>query len=49
MKTGNPCANQIIQHGIYEYNLIKWCEQFLSPESTFVDIGAHMGTYSIYS
>jgi FkbM family methyltransferase len=47
MKTGNACADYILQNGIYEYNLIRWCEQFLSPESTFVDIGAHIGTYSI--
>lgn len=47
MKTGTPYADQILEHGIPEYNLIRWCEQFLSPESTFVDIGAHIGTYSI--
>ena len=47
MKTGNPCADYILEHGIYEYNLIKWCEQYLNPESTFVDIGAHMGTYTV--
>lgn len=47
MKIGNPCAEYILENGIYEYPLIKWCEQFLTPESTFVDVGAHMGTYSI--
>ena len=47
MKTGNGCADHIIANGIYEYPLIKWCEQYLTPEGTFVDVGAHMGTYSI--
>lgn len=47
MKVGNPCAEYILENGIYEYNLIKWCEQFLTSKGTFVDIGAHMGTYSI--
>ena len=47
MKMGNPTADDILTHGIYEYGLIKWCEQFLSPTGVFVDVGAHMGTYSI--
>lgn len=44
---GNPCAEYMLANGIYEYNLIKWCEQFLDKNSTFVDIGAHIGTYTI--
>ena len=47
MKLGNACADHIMKHGIYEYNLIKWCEQYLTNDGVFVDIGAHMGTYSI--
>lgn len=47
MKMGNPCAQDILNNGIYEYDMIKWCEQFLTPDGTFVDIGAHMGTYSV--
>ena len=33
--------------GINDYGLIKWCKQYLKEESTFIDIGAHIGTYSI--
>lgn len=47
MKIGNDCANWILENGIYEYSLIKWCEQYVTSEGNFVDIGAHMGTYSI--
>jgi len=36
-----------LEHGIAKYPLIKWCEQYLNSQSTFVDIGAHMGTYSV--
>lgn len=32
---------------IKDYNLIKWCEQFLTPYSMFIDIGAYNGAYSI--
>ena len=47
VKSGNECANHMIKNGIFEYDLIKWCEQFLTLEGTFVDIGAHIGTYSV--
>ena len=47
MKMGNPCADHILKNGIFEYDLIKWCEQYLTSEGTFVDIGSHMGTYAI--
>lgn len=43
-------ANNIvyyIQHGLFEANLIQWTKEFCSPEKTFLDIGAHSGTYSI--
>lgn len=30
-----------------EYELVEWARQFLSPELVLVDIGAHMGTYSL--
>jgi FkbM family methyltransferase len=33
--------------GISDYGLIKWCEQYLTEDSTFVDIGSHIGSYSI--
>lgn len=47
IKTGNECSDHMINNGIFEYDLIKWCEQFLTPVGTFVDIGAHIGTYSV--
>ena len=47
MITGNECADHILHHGIFEYNLIKWAETFLVNDSVFVDIGAHIGTYSV--
>lgn len=47
MKMNNPTSNYIINTGIYEYNLINWCKQFLDKDKIFLDIGAHMGTYSI--
>jgi FkbM family methyltransferase len=30
-----------------ELALIKWVEQFVNPDSIFLDIGAHVGTYTI--
>ncbi|HEX9640596.1 MAG TPA: FkbM family methyltransferase [Candidatus Krumholzibacteria bacterium] len=30
-----------------EWNLIEWAEQFLDPQKTFVDVGAHVGTWTI--
>lgn len=47
MRMGNPTADHILQHGIFEYSLISWCKQFLSADKILVDIGAHMGTYSL--
>lgn len=32
---------------ISEYSLINWCEQFVTPNGTFVDIGSNIGAYSI--
>lgn len=47
MKTDNECGQAILRDGIFEYPLIEWCQQYLSSNGTFIDIGAHMGTYSI--
>lgn len=47
MKIGNPTSDHILEHGIFEWPLIEWCKQFLKKDKVFVDIGAHMGTYSI--
>jgi FkbM family methyltransferase len=33
--------------GLFEKELINWCKQFGNPNSLFLDIGAHTGTYSI--
>ena len=48
MPMDNPTARAILAQGIYEWPLIQWCQQFLAPGKVFVDIGAHMGTYSIH-
>ena len=47
LKTGNDASKHVIENGIKEHSLIQWCEQFLTPEGIFVDVGAHIGTYSI--
>lgn len=47
MKVGNPQADDIIKKGINDYHLIKWCEQYLTSDGIFVDIGADIGTYSM--
>lgn len=47
VKTENGCFDEMIKSGINEYSLIQWCEQFLTDDGVFVDIGAHIGTYSI--
>lgn len=36
-----------ILNGLFESSLIKWCKQFCDKTKTFLDIGAHTGTYSI--
>lgn len=48
MASGNDCAEHIKKHGIFEWPLITWCEQFCRPDKLFLDIGAHMGTYSMH-
>jgi FkbM family methyltransferase len=35
------------QHGIFEQDLITWCQKFILPDMDFVDIGAHSGTYAL--
>lgn len=47
MITGNETSDHIEQHGIFEHSLIKYCQKFLGPDDTFLDIGAHMGTYAV--
>jgi len=36
-----------IDSGVPEKNLIDWSTQFVNDNSVFIDVGAHMGTYSI--
>lgn len=33
--------------GLFECQLIEWAKQFCKPNKTFLDIGAHTGTYAI--
>lgn len=47
MKYPNPTSADILQRGIYEQSLIDWSKSFCSASKKFIDIGAHMGTYSI--
>ena len=35
------------EHGLFEASLIDWCIQFGDNTGTFVDVGAHTGTYSV--
>jgi len=34
-------------NGLFESSLIEWCKQFCDVNKTFLDIGAHTGTYTI--
>lgn len=43
----NETSACVVRDGIYEKSLIEWAAQFLHKDKIFVDIGAHMGTYSI--
>lgn len=45
--TDDSNYSTITNTGISDYNLIKWCEDFLTSEGTFIDIGSDMGTYSV--
>lgn len=44
----NQVFDKIIQHGFPEIDLITWCVQFLNKHNSFIDIGAHIGSYSFY-
>jgi FkbM family methyltransferase len=35
------------RRGMFECQLIEWSKQFCNPAKTFLDIGAHTGTYAI--
>ena len=39
--------NSTTKGNINEYSLINWCEQFVTPNGLFVDIGSNIGAYAI--
>lgn len=39
--------NYYASNGLFESNLIEWCKQFCSKDKCILDIGAHIGTYTI--
>jgi len=39
--------NCYVNDGLFEARLIDWCKQFCNKEKTFIDIGAHTGTYTL--
>jgi len=39
--------NYYRSNGLFENTLIEWCKQFCDKNKTFLDIGAHSGTYTI--
>ncbi len=45
--TDDPTGRHIIRNGTFEASLIEWAKQFLVPGKTFLDIGAHAGTYTL--
>ena len=45
--TNDENYTKMIKDGIPEFQLIKWCEQFLTKDGIFVDIGSSIGQYSI--
>ena len=48
MSHPNPTSKHILSNGIYEKQLIDWAkDNYKNSAKIFVDIGAHMGTYSI--
>lgn len=43
----DPTFEHMRQNGIFEAAIIKECQNFLTQQGTFVDIGAHIGTYAL--
>lgn len=43
----NPATEHILNHGIAEYSLINWLKEIVPKETNFIDVGTHIGTYSI--
>lgn len=40
-------AKDFATHGTYESSLIEWAKTLIDPSTIFLDIGAHVGTYSL--
>lgn len=40
-------VNYYASNGMFESSLIEWCKQFCSKNKCILDIGAHIGTYTI--
>jgi FkbM family methyltransferase len=47
MDDTSAAAQAIIRSGFSTHGLIEWCRQYLSSDSTFIDVGAHIGSYSL--
>ena len=41
-------ARDFASSGNYEQAIIEWIASFMDPSKIFLDIGAHVGTYSLY-
>jgi len=39
--------NKILDDGFSQYNVVKWCEQYLTKDSTFIDIGSDLGDFTL--
>lgn len=48
VKSDTDFAKQLEQHGNTNFPLIDWCKQYVSKDRCFVDVGAHVGTYSLH-
>lgn len=47
LRPGNETTDHILKHGLFERSLIDWCQQYCSKDKNMLDIGAHVGTYSV--
>ncbi len=45
--TGDLIERYVYNFGVWEPNLTHWIEERLAPGDTFVDVGAHIGYYSL--
>ncbi len=47
VKSNNSASEYIQRNGIFEKDLINWSIQFVNMSGTFIDVGAHLGSYTI--